>query len=72
MTAKGDLARRFFGTCDRKKIYRRLLDAMIVAGRIADEVKPYKCDFCGHWHVGKPNAKDDPNGGAERISDGEA
>jgi hypothetical protein len=27
-------------------------EARFLSGRLRESVQAYKCDYCGHWHVG--------------------
>ena len=44
--------------CDGKKQYADIHGATVAAGKASDRaetwIHPYKCEFCGCWHIGHP------------------
>lgn len=55
-------SRRYYGTCARKTRHKTLPDAMR-AKLATPGLAPYRCEFCGGWHLGKKTEKDEHRDG---------
>jgi hypothetical protein len=44
-------------SCEGKVAHASMGAAWIVASRTRGEMRPYRCKFCGHYHVGHEPSK---------------
>ncbi|EGD60181.1 hypothetical protein Y88_2055 [Novosphingobium nitrogenifigens DSM 19370] len=56
--------------CKKKVCFADQGEAMAVAARFAYDVRPYRCDRCGHYHLtSRLKGKRIPRPGSERSNE---